>query len=156
MSKKIYIQLATLLITFLTSCTFVDVDPEPERLASNELYSRRGVTIDLEWSTGGTDYDAVHEADIDLQLFLYGDLIASSERDYDFESVEIFDEDPRGTYDLDVIYYEGCRDVYYTLYITSSETGDMITIDGHFDGCDGGDDYHTFHIRKDGDYYIVN
>lgn len=127
-------------------------------VAANEILDTEGLTIQLEWSTGGSTTQALQDIDLDLGLVLEQEEIDASVNFLSFESVSIRNFFADGDYTVAVEYFSGDKDVTYTLFI-SGQTDDsnsrVLEYEGQFSAGDEDAIINDLTITKEGNRYSV-
>lgn len=144
----------SLLITAVFSCT----DNEEEILPDtneNVITDKEGITIRLEWSTGGTDSQSQDDVDLELLLTNNGNEVDASD-EFGFEQVVLRDSNDEGTYLISVQYFSGEEDIDYVFYLTGIESAESVSYSGTITAADQGLTNNYLQIEKDGDTYIIS
>ena len=143
--------LAAVFIMQLSACT-----SEEEIVPENEINDSRGLTIQLEWNTGGSATQSLSDVDLDLYLTLQGEEVAYSESFSRFESVDLMNYYADGTYTVTVAYVGGEKALTYTLYVSgASEDSKEVLYEGLFAAGDRGSEINDLVIIKDGDQFTI-
>lgn len=151
--RKLFTLMVLPLLIFMAACGGSEDDPQPNNVISDS----QGVTISLEWSTGGTVEEAKNEADLDLKVVRDGNTVASSSSFSSFEETSLTSANSDASYDVQVKYYGGSADVTFTVIVTGIASGASVEYTATFDSEDGGtglyDDFIT--ITKEGNDYTI-
>lgn len=144
------------ILSLLLLAVFACSDTEQEEIITpdNVIRDSEGLTIRLEWSTGGTDSQA--QDDVDLELFLTrnnNDVDTSDE--FGFEQVQLEDTNDDGRYLVRVQYFSGMENIEYTFEIDGISSGESLTYTGTISADDKGTTLDYLAIQKSGDTYTV-
>jgi hypothetical protein len=138
----------------LNSCSKDDEEP------ANVINDADGIEVVLEWSTGGTDAQAIDDADLDLKLVYDGVQIASSNSTSAFEDLNDFDFSAfdDGEFTVQVRYYGAYTtdDVTYTVTVGGVSVTKTFSVDGSFADEDEGDLVDVIEITKAGNKYTLD
>jgi len=146
--------LISLLFIVLTAVACGPVEEEEAR-PENVIVSSEGLTIELEWSTGGSVTQALDEIDLDLFLLKDSEVITSSENGSSFEDVTIDDIYSDGDYFIDVEFFSGEIAVDYTLFVRGNESNESNTYSSSFLSSDRGVSVQYLRIEKSGNTYTI-
>lgn len=144
------------LIPLLLSSFFIACNSKEKEtvLPSNILLSDQGLIIELDWNTGSSSNQALHDTDLDLYLDHNDQNVESSERIGEFEEVYLRDVYRDGSYDIYIGALDVSRRTDYSLYI-SAPGGDIIHhYRGYFEAGETGD-VHYLRIQKEGRRYTL-
>jgi hypothetical protein len=152
--RKLFTLMVLPVLVFMAACGDTSEEPQP----SNEITDAQGVTISLEWSTGGSTSQSLSSADLDLYLFKDAAEIESSDYASSFEDVSINSVYSDGVYDIDIEFYSGTSDVNFTLYVTGKESQRTIQYTGSFEASEAGNTtWPDFvQITKTGNTYTIS
>lgn len=152
--RKLFTLMVLPVLAFMVACGETSEDPKP----SNEITDTQGVTISLEWSTGGSASQSLNSADLDLYLLKDASEIESSEYASSFEDVSINSVYTDGTYGIDIEFYSGTSDVDFTLYVTGKDSQTTLEYTGSFDASEAGNTIWPdfVQITKSGNTYTVS
>lgn len=137
-------------VAMLGACSG-DTEPVP----ANVVNTSAGLTIELEWTTGGTTSDAITNADLDLYLIKGGQEISDSDNSYSFESISIPDVYADAEYLVQVEGYRVYKNTNYTLYVKGDDEGELKTYTGVFNAGDTELEIDFLKIKKSGSTYTI-
>lgn len=149
MKKSLFAGLM-LSVAMLGACSGGDTEPVP----ANVVNTSEGLTIELEWTTGGTTSDAKANADLDLFL-LKGETKVATSASYSFESVLVQDVYADAEYVVRVLGYEVAKNTNYTLYVKGDDEGELKSYEGVFNAGDTDLPVDFLKIRKSGTTYTI-
>lgn len=127
---------------------------EEENLPEGTIRDTEGVTIRLEWTTGGSSSQAYDAADLELYL-LRGDDEIESSTGFTSEDVTIAPVYADGVYTIQVEVYTIEEDIDYTLFVEGNGNGESKSFTGSFLSTDQGAFVDHLEIEKSGDDYII-
>ena len=151
--KKFIIPFMLLAVVF-ASCAN-DFAPNP--VEQNMIINNRGLEIDLQWNTGGSDAEALAAADLDLELLHEGKLENISINDERFDELVLVNNAADGTYLVRVGYFDGDAAVSYKLTIAGLTGEKSMEFEGTFAPAESGSDpVEYLKITKRGDQYAIS
>lgn len=153
MRKLNYLFILPFTVLLFSACA----ESEIETIPDNVLTDSEGINITLEWSTGSSVTEALDQVDLDLSLNLNNNKIEASSNSFSFENVSLESYFTDGSYELELIYYDGNVDVDYTLYVmgASSESSRTYEYRGSFNASDKGLSITDLTIKKIGNKYTI-
>lgn len=143
--------LILLISGLLLSCS---KDDDHVVVPDNTISSNQGLLIELEWNTGGSSSQALHDSDLDLYLDLGQEAVDASESYGYFEEVYLRDIYRDGTYDVYVGAMDISRHTDYSLYISAPGSGVIYHYTGYFHPGEEGEVLYLS-IRKQGRHYTL-
>ncbi|GAA5041668.1 hypothetical protein GCM10011506_43490 [Marivirga lumbricoides] len=152
--KLLRFSFISLLIIIVFSCT----DNEEEILPDtneNVITDTDGITIRLEWSTGGSDDQAQDDVDLELFLSRNGNEVDASD-EFGFEQVQLQNINDDGRYIVAAQYFSGEKDIDYDFNLTGIESGESLSYSGSISAEDQGLTINYLEIQKDGELYSIN
>lgn len=142
------------LYLILLFASIIACSSDEEKLPANVIKSSTGLTIDLEWTTGGSSTQAQTDVDLDMALKLGGAKIDGSEGSQ-FEEVQIEDFYADGDYIVQVLYYQGVVSTDYSLYVYGTGSTDNKVYESSFLSSDEGITVDYLKINKAGTTYTI-
>lgn len=142
-------------VVVLNSCSKDDEVP------GNVIEDADGVTVELEWTTGGSEANSLLDYDLDLYILDEdGDLALSSADADEFELIEgsIFELLPDGEYTAAVYVYDvdTTDDADFTLTVNGESVNKPQTFEGSVSSSDDSERFEVATIIKSGNKYTIN
>jgi len=146
------------ILIFLTiaSINFISCGEEEDPLPPDTIIDSRGLTVELEWSSGGSFTDAINAADLELRLLTGGESIDASTSSTRFESVSLSGFLADANYDVEVDVFSISEDVSFSIFVKGVDSETTLEYTGSFNASDEGASFPDFlTITKAGDTYTV-
>lgn len=139
-----------IIILSLSAC-----DVDNENVPNNVIVSDSGITIDLEWDTGGSVNQAIGEVDLDMGLFLGNTEVdfASSQNTFEQVFIEPFFVD--GIYIVEVIYFDGIADADFRTFVRGTGAIDNKVFESRVRLEEVGTAFDYLEIEKTGNRYRI-
>ncbi|MFA0964782.1 hypothetical protein AB9P05_23440 [Roseivirga sp. BDSF3-8] len=152
--RKLLTMMLLPMLVFVAACGSSE-DEEP--LPANEISDTEGVSIVLEWSTGGSNTQSLDDVDLDMVLMKGTTEVDESSRISSFEDVTLEPIFADGEYSVDLEYYSGSVNVSFTVYVIGINSSRTLEYTGSFSADEGGNaSWPGFlTITKTGDTYSV-
>ncbi|WP_224999502.1 hypothetical protein [Cesiribacter sp. SM1] len=138
-------------LAVMSACSGTEEEPLP----ANVMSSNAGVTVELEWTTGGTSSDATRYADLELYLMKGTSEIDVSAAFSSFESVSLSDAYADAEYLVQVEAYRVEKNTSYTLYVKGDNEGEIKSYTGVFNSGDSDIKVDFLKIKKAGSTYTI-
>ena len=151
MNSKLLSVLALVAILFLGACK-----DDEKKLPANVIQDADGVTIELRWSTGGSDVQAIEDADLDLYILDGTSLIGESVSGSSFEEIVLDEDYDDEEYTIAAYLFENYAGVDVDFVITITGGDKDFEAEGSFSSTDpSGSGASLFTIKKAGNKYTV-
>ncbi len=138
-------------LAMMSACSGSEEEPVP----ANVVNSNAGITIELEWTTGGTSSDATTDADLELYLMKGTTEVAVSDFASRFETVTLQDVYADAEYLVQVEAFRATKNTSYTLYVKGDNEGEMKSYTGVFNAGDAGLKVDFLKVKKAGNTYTI-
>ncbi len=146
------------ILIFLTiaSFNFISCGEDEDPLPPDTVIDSGGLTIELEWSSGGSFSDAISAADLELELTIDDEVLDQSISTTRFESVSLSNFLADANYSVGVDVFSISDDVTFTVFVKGVESETTLEYTGSFDSEDDGASFPDFlTITKSGDTYTI-
>lgn len=134
----------------LSSCSKDDKDPTP----ANEIRDDEGLTIELEWSTGGSVSQSQEDQDLDLFLYKGTTLVDGSASVSSFEEVGLSGLLSDGDYKVSMEVFDE-HAANWTVYIKGTKSNTTKTYTGSVSTSDYGATIEVLTLNKSGNKYTI-
>jgi hypothetical protein len=137
------------LILLMNACS--KDDPKP----ANQIADEDGLTIDLEWSTGGSISQSLADLDLDLYLRKGTQLVDQSIYGSQFENVSLSGLYSDGDYTVEIEVLDGVS-ASYTLFVEGIKSSSKKSYSGTISVSENGATITCVTISKKGNTYTIS
>jgi len=139
-------------ILFLNACK----DDDKKELPANVIQDADGVTIELRWSTGGSDIQSIDDADLDLYILEGSSLVGESVSGSSFEEIVLDEDYDDEEYTITAYLFENYAAVDIDFVVTVTGGDKDFEVEGSFSSTAlSGSGVSVFTIKKAGNKYTV-